>query len=961
MATNHKSMLVRAALGLAICSLPTAALAEAKLRFDLPAEPLADSLRAVGNRASVQVTFDPRAVAGKTAPALHGAYDPIDALRELTRDSGLTVRVAEGGSFAVEPSTPVQPIAPPTATAPNAATSIESAAQQAIVVTGTAVHGLVAPIGSPTVQVSQAEVKATGATNTVNLLASIPQMTAFGTAPVGQPKATQSFAIPSLRNLTTQQGDGTLFLFNGMRMVGGGFSTRPDPAVIPPGSLQRVEVVLGGGSAIYGSDAVAGTINFIMRRTLNGAEISGTYGGADHYHNYDVNAAVGKVWSSGNVMVTADLAGQSDLLGRYRSYYTDYLVPRGGKDFRSTSCAQPNITIGSTNYAYPNLAPNTTNICDPTDNTDLFPKERRRSALLSFNQTIVDGLEIGVDGYYSFRADDFASQPASARGKITSANPFFIAPPSLPGAKSETVNFNFADVFGEPAITPQRYRTWQVMPKLNWKIGRGWQATAIANFGRGQGVVHAPGLNNTVLTAALAGTAAATALDPYNLAMTAPAILSQIEDFDQYDKRIHKESQFRAVADGPLFTHPGGTVRLAVGVERNYESQWSISDAGPYGQEATFGGIPAAAGSRIDNAAFAELVIPVFGKGNAVPGFHKLSFDASLRYDHYSDFGPTTNPRIAANWEPIAGLNVRGDYSTAFVAPTLNSTTKPELAQILPTSPITPPGGSPNLPSVLLQGGNPNLKPETARVYDLGFDFSPVGLPDLHIGTTYYHIDFRNLIGGPNTSLLFTQAGWQPYFILNPTAAQLATFVGNLPHSPNVPLDFYGSPQIVIDSRTQNLGRVIASGIDYNLRYTFHTSVGDLTPALAGTHGLRLASSNPTGSPWLSLYSNGTTRDNFSASLTYNRGPVIGRITWDYLGGFPVTTVPNQTRVGSFQLVNLYVSYDLPKTGFTRGATIAVHVDNIFNRAPSYENVGGGIGNGSTFGRYASVTLSKKF
>ena len=69
----------------------------------------------------------------------------------------------------------------------------------------------------------------------------------------------------------------------------------------------------------------------------------------------------------------------------------------------------------------------------------------------------------------------------------------------------------------------------------------------------------------------------------------------------------------------------------------------------------------------------------------------------------------------------------------------------------------------------------------------------------------------------------------------------------------------------------------------------------------------------------------------------------------------------NLTRVGAFQTVNLYVSYDLPNIGFARDTAISVHLDNIFDAAPSYENIAGGTGNGSTFGRYLSATIRKQF
>ena len=84
-------------------------------------------------------------------------------------------------------------------------------------------------------------------------------------------------------------------------------------------------------------------------------------------------------------------------------------------------------------------------------------------------------------------------------------------------------------------------------------------------------------------------------------------------------------------------------------------------------------------------------------------------------------------------------------------------------------------------------------------------------------------------------------------------------------------------------------------------------------------------------------------------------------MTWDYLGGFPVKAVVNQTYVKSFQTVNLFASYRLPDRGVLAGTTVSVHLDNVFDTDPSYRNVANGVGNGSTFGRFASLTVEKKF
>ena len=161
-----------------------------------------------------------------------------------------------------------------------------------VVVTGTFLRGTDAPAGTNVIGVSSEEIRETGATTTAQLLQSIPQFGSFNTLsfPVGAGN-TVTTNRPNLRTLpgfNNSGGSTTLVLMDGHRVVGAGItSTSPDPDIVPPGVLQRVEIVPDGGSAVYGSDAVAGVINFITRKRIEGIEVDGHYGVADGYHQAD--------------------------------------------------------------------------------------------------------------------------------------------------------------------------------------------------------------------------------------------------------------------------------------------------------------------------------------------------------------------------------------------------------------------------------------------------------------------------------------------------------------------------------------------------------------------------------------------------------------------------------------------------------------------------------------------------
>jgi hypothetical protein len=100
---------------------------------------------------------------------------------------------------------------------------------------------------------------------------------------------------PTIRNISAAGGAATLLLLNGHNMVGVGIlQTAPDINIIPAGMLERVDVVADGGSALYGSDAIAGTINMITRKHMNGLEVDAHYGLANNYYKQDFNVTMAR-------------------------------------------------------------------------------------------------------------------------------------------------------------------------------------------------------------------------------------------------------------------------------------------------------------------------------------------------------------------------------------------------------------------------------------------------------------------------------------------------------------------------------------------------------------------------------------------------------------------------------------------------------------------------------------------
>src|SRR4051812_39710297 len=199
-----------------------------------------------------------------------------------------------------------------------------SSAVETVVVTGTNIRGQ-APVGSNLITVDRSAIEATGAQNVVQLMSNVPGITNFGNpaATGGNSDGAGGFA-PAIHNIGGGSSSATLVLINGHRFPTQGLTeAQADPTAIPTSALERVEVLPDGASSTYGSDAVAGVLNFITRRNFPGAEFATAYGIADHYNTFNISGVFGKAWTGGAVLVAVDLSSQSNLFYGDRSFTTE--------------------------------------------------------------------------------------------------------------------------------------------------------------------------------------------------------------------------------------------------------------------------------------------------------------------------------------------------------------------------------------------------------------------------------------------------------------------------------------------------------------------------------------------------------------------------------------------------------------------------------------------------------------
>jgi len=828
-----------------------------------------------------------------------------------------------------------------------------------IVVTGTLLRGI-APVGTNVIALTANDVTATGAQSSNDVLAKIPQISNFNSIPTGAGGFGQPIVQTNLRGLGASGGTTTLTLLNGHRVVGSGIlQTYVDPQIIPPGIISRVEVIPDGGSSIYGSDAIGGVINFITTKRFNGVAATGRYGFADGYQTVDGNITVGKDWGSGSLFASYAYAWHNNVQGYERRYVTQNFTANGGPDNRSFNCTPGNIQIGSTFYPLPGRIAGSPNRCSTTDYADIYPRENRNTVFVTLDQQLSSKLSTNITAYYSRRVTHTMEATLAGSGTITNANPYF---QPIGAETSQRVSFAFGPVFGLGVDAPARFDSWGVTPTFDADLGGSWHLRGLANYGHSYNNTIEYPANAGNVAAALAGTTIATALNPYDVTKTSPAVLAAIRDYSNFSESKQDLAEARLIADGHLFSLPGGDVRLAVGAEYHYEK---IAARIAFGAKAT-SFTNASSGARNVGSVFGELFVPIVGAGNAMGGIQALDLTASVRYDHYDDVGGTTNPKIGFNYRPFTGFTIRGNWGTSFHAPSLADTVGAVDARISATTGIGYSGG---LPIIWISGGSATLRPEKAHTWSLGADFTPTFFHALTLSATYYNIDFTDIIS-VNTGGFFGPAFYNdplnaPFFIRNPTAAQVNAFSGglrpdNFP-SVNFLYNTYGAVYSILDVRRYNRGRLKQDGIDFNVVLNQPTGFGSVNASFGGTYTLHRNSSPANNGVYTELLDNGFGRFNFIATLGADVGPVTGRATLTHSGGYPILFDPTQSAVGHFDTVDLYAAIDLEKLGVIKSTSLTLNVNNLFDTDPPWKNSGSGYANGSTLGRLFEFGIRTKF
>jgi iron complex outermembrane recepter protein len=805
-----------------------------------------------------------------------------------------------------------------------------------VVVTGTLIKRTDFDTPSPVQVLTAEDMKDSGYTSISEVLRSLSangQGTLTQTNPYSFAGGASGVA---LRGLTV---GATLTLIDGERMVAypltdDGQRSFVDVNSIPLSVVERVEVLKDGASSEYGSDAIAGVVNVILKKSFTGFEVEGEGGqsGRSDGATEHVNAigGIGDLQSDGyNAYLSVEWRHQDAIFLDNRSGLWTNLnwIPYGGVNLSQGAGSAYTAQV----VAYPNslsgylVNPNTLAV----DGSEIYLHNACNDAKLFSDQcTYVDRrLEIqpqtgnlnvlgrftknvGDDWQFIATGSVFRSE-AEQVGLHASINPDTLPNVALePGGVPTVVNSSLfpitvpasypGNTFGQAAPlvynfpelgqTTTQYvtNTYRLFADLKGKLA-GWDLDATA------GLMYAAVTEKT--SAELNFGALQNALNNgYILGSSGGAALfAPIEEVT--DTNTLEDVDLRATRT--LIQLSGGPLSLGAGV--GFDHRFLDAPAPPtVANGAQFGSLAYAIGGQTNYAAYTELVAPVF---------KPLELDAAVRWDHYNSYGGSVTPKFGVKYVPLKQLAFRGTYGQGFRAP---NPAEAGTAGSLFSDGVFPdpvlckqnaqgqqlPGSFPltcNLVPTGLQTTNPNLKPEKSTNYTLGIIMTPI--EQIKLSLDYWDIKIKQDIvsaselvdlGVPLQSLQFNIVRGMPVPLQqvqpNGSLATALTPVGLILAQEfayvNATQTEVNGIDVDLDSHVDVgvVGKLSASLNYTHMLHYYLTAPGGFTTDLAGTHG-PTGVSGDTGNP----------KDRAVLSLSWDRGLWDVTTTINYTGAFNLT------------------------------------------------------------------------
>ncbi len=874
------------------------------VKLNIAAQPLGKALNAWASQTGYQILIPASAEQGRTAPSVNGRYTPEGALKILLASSDLryefvgtravTIREAKSDSSAASAkSFAAPPAGEPTvegerplvmaqsrpreekaAAIPEAGAQRERASGNKdsidqVVITGTHIRGIENPTSSVSIY-DREWIERSGFTSTRQVIQALPQSVG-----AGQYGATEDGALgpgSSARsnneaatgvNLRGLGPSATLVLLNGHRLAPSAFGGIVDISRIPIEAIDRVEVLPDGASAIYGADAVAGVVNFMLRKDFDGSQTTLRYGKVTNggLNERQIGQTLGRTWESSSALLSLNLDQRSELSSQERSFTQTAVSP-----------------------------------------TDILPRTRDYSLL--------------------FHGDVQLSSALQAFGDILTSK--------------KNIKRRFSDTFSSSANDVDADQA-ALTGGLTYKLAGSWTLEASGTFSR------------ATLDQSFVSTA-----PPQNYVNGSRAALNR-----------SKLSSADIKADGSLFRTPGGEAKAALGATLRSETFDSLLTYLPLSRSF----------SRHVYSGFAEAYVPIIGKSNSHPFIDSLDLSFAVRYDHYSDFGGTTNPKFGLMWGPAMPLRLRASYSKSFRPPTAAEEILKYGGLTVFVFPFASPSGSGTVPTYLLSGTNPNLQPEKSRTTSISLDYLPPGLQSAKFSIGYYDTFFRDRIVVPPlvTSALLHPEVYGSLITSFPDSAAADAFLANAMSQGATLNDFFhlgtSGVRYAYSTQQQNAAEVKQRGVDISGEFSFRNGSNVYFARLVGAYLDKIDTAfTDTSVPTdiVNTYGN-PLRLRLRTDFTWSRNAWQVTSAINYSNRYSDTSATPTGSIGSMTTFDLNLAYYASGDRDAKGLSASLAAFNVFDRSPPYVNGLGlagvhyDVGNGDPIGRFISLSATMRW
>ncbi len=923
--------------------------------YDIAQGTLDDALRTLANRANLQLLYSPALVRGKRSAGLQGRFAPAAALARLLTGQGLTAVAVNPNTWLLQ-STRNRPeraqrSAPASTTRRADASARTETELPPVNVVGTRIPRTSYELSMPVTVINAEEIARSGYGTLYELLREQPGM--FGHHPVAvSMEGGQSFhpvATSAATSLYSLGPRGTLFLVDGRRVANAGVVSAElgglfDLNGIPLDFIERIEILRGGASAVYGADAMAGTVNIVLKQQDRGGELTARYGGSERG-----DAWIGRVFASigtqtrggGDLFVSAGAISREALEGDQRPWHTSDLRKFGLGDQRAPiGYWRYDAGFPIANDKFLPLAGCVAAGSDPDSPLcrhdsvryrTLQPEVRMGAAYAHWRQPLGSAVLLRASLRQARVEQRLQSPPMAAYLPLPEDHP---DRRDVPAGYNSTLYYAFSDT------GPIRNRTVSdtsdiafgldgSMRDWNWALDLSRSAARTRST-----------IDNVLLLSQLD-----LHLNEYRLGMP-----NDERVLDLLRTTIRPEGRYsldgvEASIEGASFALPAGPARVVAGLSLRREHWRSTPDPLQVSGDLSLGAgdiVPQHVQGR-SAAAFLELGLPLQ---------RTLHAELAARLEHHDGFGQALSPRMGLTWTPSEHLLLRASLGKGYRVPALQDR----------RNPIDPRSGLPSvgvriepgmLPCVGMETGrctlehgsgeNPALRPESSRSVTTGLVWAPTTAFNLSLD--HYRIRRRDEFG-----------------------------ISDMIRHPSLfPEGFVRDANNVlyrVNEHLANIGRSDAAGWEFDANYLLrHDAFGEVDIRFAAHYLQRHATTTILATEVVEHAGHDIPKLTALGNLRWRRGDWTTTLgmrhagpTFAFHAGEPCPQ-PNLRAGRCRNPSTTLFDIDLGYAGLERW-TLSLHVGNLFDRQPVNYAIGLGgyrLATDDPYGRYYMLSVAHRF